>query len=485
MYEAALHAALIAYDRGWVLAAFTGLLIAWQGGSVGGEVWIGYQAGAPRRARRSARGRRPCADCLGPRTQNATHPRRAGLIAANPASGQEASVSISPVPEGKQCTTGVTPSSQWPSVCEAAAAPSQTADPTYSAATSTRTHLPIMAMTSSDVHDEGARMIERVFRTEDVPEADRFEHWRECMGKLVCPMEMTRDGDGEYRAESRLIKLDALSIWPGYMQPHLWRRTPKLIQHSDPESYHLSLLHRGTVSIAQAGQEGVHGPYEMYVVDTSLPFTGRVSHTPVEGVGLEIPKALLPLPLNQVGRLVTKALPARDGVGALLAGFLTRLARDSESYRPADEHRLQTVLIELFTATLAHHLDAEDALPPETHRRSLTLRIQAFIQQHLDDPDLTPSGIAAAHHISTSHLHNLFRGQDLTISTWIRHQRLERARIDLADPYQLSVPIHHIAARWGFTHPAVFSRAFRAAYGLPPRDHRQQSVGIATETHRQ
>lgn len=38
---------MIAYDSGWVLAALTGLLIAWRGGSTGGEAWIGYQAVAP------------------------------------------------------------------------------------------------------------------------------------------------------------------------------------------------------------------------------------------------------------------------------------------------------------------------------------------------------------------------------------------------------------------------------------------------------
>lgn len=38
---------MIAYDSGWVLAALTGLLMAWQGSGAGGEVWMGYQAVAP------------------------------------------------------------------------------------------------------------------------------------------------------------------------------------------------------------------------------------------------------------------------------------------------------------------------------------------------------------------------------------------------------------------------------------------------------
>lgn len=38
---------MIAYDSGWVLTALAGLLMAWQNGGAGGEVWIGYQTAAP------------------------------------------------------------------------------------------------------------------------------------------------------------------------------------------------------------------------------------------------------------------------------------------------------------------------------------------------------------------------------------------------------------------------------------------------------
>ena len=38
---------MIAYDSGWVLTALTGLLMARQGSTAGGEVWMGYQTAAP------------------------------------------------------------------------------------------------------------------------------------------------------------------------------------------------------------------------------------------------------------------------------------------------------------------------------------------------------------------------------------------------------------------------------------------------------
>ncbi len=35
---------MVAYDSGWVVATLIGVVLAWQGGGAGGEVWLGYQA---------------------------------------------------------------------------------------------------------------------------------------------------------------------------------------------------------------------------------------------------------------------------------------------------------------------------------------------------------------------------------------------------------------------------------------------------------
>jgi AraC-like DNA-binding protein len=100
------------------------------------------------------------------------------------------------------------------------------------------------------------------------------------------------------------------------------------------------------------------------------------------------------------------------------------------------------------------------------------MRIRAFIEQHLADPELTPAAVAAAHHISLSYLHRLFQREEVTVAAWIRRQRLERACQDLADPALRSTPVYAIGRRWGFPRAADFTRAFRAAYGVPPSDYR-------------
>jgi AraC-like DNA-binding protein len=89
-----------------------------------------------------------------------------------------------------------------------------------------------------------------------------------------------------------------------------------------------------------------------------------------------------------------------------------------------------------------------------------------------------PEGVAvaAAHHISVRYLHRLFQPVGTTVGSWIRHRRLERCSRDLAEPALSLRPIHAVGARWGFRHAAEFSRAFRAAYGMPPSDYREAAL---------
>lgn len=322
-------------------------------------------------------------------------------------------------------------------------------------------------------------LTETVFRSEDVPAAERFECWRDLLRQLHAPLDLDSEHRSDFRAEQRVLELGEVSVWPTRFQPVRFLRTPKLIRQSDPEGVHLSLPLDGVLRVRRGDRETAYGPDSLCLVDTSRPLDLRAgdsfSPRPHIGVGLEVPKALLPLTWDRIDRLTACRLSAREGFGGLLAQLLHQLAEGTAAYRPDDGPRLGTIVVDLLSSLFAHVVDAEASLTPETRRRALLLRIRAFALAHLGDPGLTPSALAAAHHISIGHLHRLFQDEPRTPAAWIRHQRLEHARHDLADPAQHATPVHAIAARWGFPRAADFTRAFRAAYGSPPRDYRHAS----------
>lgn len=187
-------------------------------------------------------------------------------------------------------------------------------------------------------------------------------------------------------------------------------------------------------------------------------------------------RSLLGLSVDASQRLVARPVDGRSGFGGLLAQFLIAMASDSNTYKPEDLPRLSTIAYDLMAALVAHHLETEAALPEDSRTRTLLLRIERFITEYLHDPDLTPGSIAVAHHISVGYLHRLFSSRDTTVAAWIRRQRLEHARRDLTDTALAGVPIHQIAARWGFKDHATFTRAFRTAYGAAPKDCRHRTA---------
>ncbi|MFF9276956.1 AraC family transcriptional regulator [Streptomyces griseosporeus] len=333
-------------------------------------------------------------------------------------------------------------------------------------------------------------MIDTVYRSEDAPAGERFERWRELIDRSRAN-EATSEHAGDFRAELRVLELGPVTVWRSSFSPAHFRRSARRVRQSDTEVYHLSLLTAGTLT--QRHERGVSATIGTggLLVDASWQACEALaSATPsgpaadgepgvVAGVGVDLPKSLLPLPQRQVDRLLARELSVRDGAGALLADFLCGLHRHADGLRPTDAPRLGTVTVDLVSAFFAHALETEGALEPESRHEVLVRRIRTFIRQNLPDPELTPGVVASAHHISVSHLHRVFtqRSRGETVAAWIRSQRLEKARDDLANPSLRALPIHAVGERWGLPRASDFTRAFRSAYGLAPSEYRRQALG--------
>jgi AraC-like DNA-binding protein len=275
----------------------------------------------------------------------------------------------------------------------------------------------------------------------------------------------------------RLVRLGALPVWSASFQPLDLRRAARPTRRTGADRYRLALLLEGEAVITCGRRETHLRAGDFYCDDGLRPHEIRTG--PIRAAGALIPEALLPLPRDSAHRVLGHRFPGQDGMAPLLARFPTQIVEHTGAYRPADGPRLGAVLSSLVAALPARTAEPVPC-PPPIPRAPLTPLIMAFIQQRLDDPELTPQSIAAAHGISLSYLHRLFEDEDEseTVAAFVRRRRLERARFDLADPAQADTPVHAVAARWGFARATDFARAFRAAYGLAPGDFRKYSRGF-------
>ncbi|MET8544259.1 AraC family transcriptional regulator [Kitasatospora sp. NPDC004799] len=334
-----------------------------------------------------------------------------------------------------------------------------------------------------------ATSTESVFRSEGVPERERFDCWRELVGRTR-DSEVTSVHCDDFRAEMRRLELGPVTLLRTSFPPTRFQRTARRVRRSDPGVFHLTLLLDGGFALTRdTGRTETFGPGNLHLLDSSHPFDlrafGARAQAPaerrIEAVGVDFPTALLPLAPDRVHELLGRGFSSREGTCALLTEFLVGLDRQAALLGPVETPRLGSVVVDLVVAWLARELDSEAAVPDDTRQRALVQNVRAHIGRNLHDPELTPAAIAAAHHISVSYLHRLFTRQSdgETVAAFVRRQRLERARRDLADPALRALPVHAVATRCGLPRPAEFSRAFRAAYGLSPREHRLRALAGA------
>lgn len=103
-----------------------------------------------------------------------------------------------------------------------------------------------------------------------------------------------------------------------------------------------------------------------------------------------------------------------------------------------------------------------------TQREALRDRIQAYVRQHLRDPELSVDTIARALNCSRRHLYNAFAGEGESIAAHIQRLRLEACVRELQQAGPNARPITDIALSWGFGNPSHFSRVFRDHTGMTP-----------------
>ena len=319
-----------------------------------------------------------------------------------------------------------------------------------------------------------------VARTLDLPPGQRFDYWKHVLSDTFVPLEVsTPSGDTDFLGRLRGTDLGSLRLIEVRAEPHTARRTARLVKVAPAGCYKIGVQLRGTAVLIQDGREAVLTPGDFAFYDTDRPYT--LALTEHRMLVLVFPRDMLGLPQDRLAALTATRLPGEaGGMAALIGPFLVKIAdllEEEDTPGLGIGMRLAGNVVDLLGTVLADRLDATPDDPDIAHR-ALMLQITSFIEEHLGEADLAPAQIAAAHHISLRQLHKLFHASGTTVAGWIRQRRLEHCGHDLRDPRCMTRPVAAVGARWGYPDPAHFSRLFKAAYGVGPRDYRA-SYGLA------
>lgn len=298
-------------------------------------------------------------------------------------------------------------------------------------------------------------------------QARDFVDFRRAVSESFVPLRVTSDQAETFSGRLRSAVTNDVHFCEVSASQHLVERTPELIASADRHFYKLSLQLSGTGILIQDNREAVLQPGDMAIYDTHRPYS-LCFEDQFSNLVTMFPQHLIDLPVDMVGQLTAVKMSGEDWLPSTVAPFLAQLAFNLTSLSGPSGLRLGQSAVDLVTALLANQLDLRPG--PSSGHLALAQRIFAYVDEHLGSADLNPAQIAAAHYISTRHLHGVFHEQGVTVSSWIRSRRLERCRRDLLDPLLAERTVAAIASRWGLLDAAHFSRVFKAAYLESPSE---------------
>jgi len=309
--------------------------------------------------------------------------------------------------------------------------------------------------------------------TEGIAAPKRLQFWNELTSDTLTEQCAVADDPTAFSGRVRRIDLGSLRLAEICASASRVDRTRAHISHAVESPYVIRLPLSGELGSVQGGSEVRQKAGDFVLYDTSRPYQMVVPNR-TKLLSIRIPREQLlryfPCPEAVTGVV----LSGNSEAGRIALRFLKGFWFDSGSViLGISAPRIADIALQLIASCYAMLPTAisGSSRPVVRHR----VAIQMFIEDHLCDPGLTPTSIAAALNLSPGYVHKLFAGSCDSVARLIVKRRLERCREAFDDRLQRARSVTDIAFSFGFNSPAHFSRVFRERFGMSPREYRQSS----------
>lgn len=300
-----------------------------------------------------------------------------------------------------------------------------------------------------------------------------FEQW--CAGaiesfgalKLSCPE------PDSFRARVTTASLGEVELFEMSTPAHTVIRAE---DREDPEhdSYcKLSLQLEGQMVMTQDGRTCTLNPGDLALYVAERPYQLDYQGQQRSLVVL-FPQSYVRMSSSYLELITATPLSDSQGLGKVAVTLFEQLARNLQELQGAHALALVKSALEMLITVMA----AESRTMGREPENLLFHQAISYIDDHLDDPSLTPGTVADALYISLRQLHGRFSANNLTVAHYIRTRRLEAIRRDLANPLYRGDSVQSISARYALFDPSHVSKAFKAEYGESPSAYRARILAM-------
>jgi AraC-like DNA-binding protein len=303
----------------------------------------------------------------------------------------------------------------------------------------------------------------------------RFQYFRDIVNSLYVPVGATSETPHDFRYCRTDRVLGDLSFISGMMTRMTISRTPRDVSRSESDGQmKLIVPLSGSVMFSQGKREAVIKPGQFYVDDPARPYEETVLED-LTYLAVLLPRHAVTSRVGPLDAVTAVGFGPELPHSKLARDFILSLSAVWDTVEEASATRLSSIAFDLITAALWER--GNRAIPSNNIYRSAQFqRAKAFIDEHLADPLLSLSMVAAAVGVSTRYVRYIFSERGFSYRRYVLQQRLARSARDLGDFHLAHRSVTIVAYSWAFADGAHFSRAFKAAYGMSPRDYRASKL---------
>lgn len=315
----------------------------------------------------------------------------------------------------------------------------------------------------------GDRCLEKSEIDQSVSDAlGAYDRYEEFVSKNFCKLSYRIDRNQNFAIKSTLHSLDGFMV--GRFATTGGKgdliRTRGDIAEDARGRFALYIPMRGDLELLQFSRTDYCKPGSMAVVSMEEPFTQRKMGDN-DTIYFFMPHSFVDQRMIGSEDLCARAFSVDTGIRKLVHDSVVSLqagaaGMSGEEFRGASRTLAELVLLALNSS--ADHMTDEPSV-----RTTTLARAKRVIRAHLGDAELTIAAVARQCGISLRYLHEVFRADGLTVSEYVKAQRLQKAR-RMLETASDTTTVTDVCFRCGFSNPSQFSTAFRQAFSVSPRD---------------
>jgi AraC family transcriptional activator of tynA and feaB len=315
----------------------------------------------------------------------------------------------------------------------------------------------------------------RSLSTSGLTPKKQIQCWTEALTDLCGQFDVDPLQASSLEARINYTTVSRLKLCQIEASQHRISHTPSRVRSSEHPFVKILFQTHGISYFEQNGRHMEIVPGDCLAYDVSCPHT-IISPSLTRHEVVIVPKELLRERGFRLAKMSACKLSARTGTGRIAYDFVHAAFDEAAKLSPYNAIGVADSLIDLLLLPLREADTSFDRVGPE----AMYVRAQAFIREHLRDPDLCIDQISRALGCTKRYLHMLFSERGMTVSDYIWRTRLLNCRQELEA--QGGKTITDVAFSWGFSSSSHFSRVFRRYFGIVPSAiHRTQAGSLVPD----